>query len=78
MFSACLQLSTSTSKLLFLVFLIFGVALVEITFSIRKGENLVRQTSSKDTRTMNLGTSAASFSESDSEVSFSFFYLKTP
>ena len=33
----------------------------------RKGENLARQTSFKDLITMNLGKSAASFSESDSE-----------
>ena len=32
----------------------------------RKGENLARQTSSKDSITMNLGKSAASFSDSDS------------
>ena len=68
MFSACLRLSTSTSKLPFLVFLtVFGLALVDITFSIRKGENLAWHTSSKDSITMNLGKSAASFSESDSE-----------
>ena len=68
MFSACLRLSTSTSKLPSIVFLtVFGLALVEITFSITKGENLARQTSSKDSLTMNLGKSAASFSESDSE-----------
>ena len=68
MFSACLRLSTSTSKLPFLVFLtFFGLALVDITFSIRKGESLARHTSSKDSIIMNLGKSAASFSESDSE-----------
>ena len=68
MFSAYLWLSTSTSKLPFLVYLtVFGLALVEITFSLRKGVNLARQTSSKDSITMNLGKSAASFSESDSE-----------
>ena len=68
MFSACLWLSTSTSKLSFFVFLTsFGLALVDITFSVRKGENLARHTSSKDSITMNLGKSAASFSESDSE-----------
>ena len=78
MFSAYLRLSTSTSKLPFLVFLtVFGVALVEITFSIRKGENLARQTSLKDSITMNLGKSAASFSESDFEGFCSLFYLKT-
>ena len=39
MFSACLRLSTSTSKLPFLVFLtFFGLALVDITFSMRKDE----------------------------------------
>ena len=68
MFSAYLRLSTSTSKLPFLVFLtVFGLALVDITFSMRKGENLARQTSTKDSITMNLEKSAASFSESDSE-----------
>ena len=68
MFSACLWLSTLTSKLPFLVFLtVFGLALVDITFSMRKGENLARQTSSKDSITMNLGKSAVSFSMSDSE-----------
>ena len=68
MFSACPRLSTSTSKLTFLVFLtFFGLALVDITFSIRKGENLARHTPSKDSITMNLGKSTASFSESDSE-----------
>ena len=68
MFSVCLRLSTLTSKLPFLVFLtVFGLALVDITFSIRKGKNLAKHTSSKDSITMNLGKSAASFSESDSE-----------
>ena len=60
-------LSTATSKLAFFVFFtVFGLALVEITFSVRKGENLAWQTS-KDSITMNLGKSAASFSESDSD-----------
>ena len=64
--SACLRLSNSTSKLSFLVFLkVFGVDLEEITFSMRKGENLARQTSPKDLITMNLENSAVSFSESD-------------
>ena len=68
MFSACLRLSTSTSKLPFLVFLtFFGLSLVDITFSIRKGENLARHTSSEDSITMNLRKSVTSFSESDSE-----------
>ena len=67
MFSTCLRLPTSTSKLLFFVFLtVFGVTLVEITFSMRKGENFASQTSSKDSITMNLGKSTALFSESDS------------
>ena len=62
MFSACLRLSTSTSKLPFLVFLtVFGLALIDITVSIRKGENLARHTSSKDSITMNLGKYAALF-----------------
>ena len=75
MLSACLQLSTLTSKFPFLVFLtVFRVALVEITFSVRKGENLACQTSSKDSITMNLGKSAASFSKSDSDrFHLSFF-----
>ena len=43
MFSACLRLSTSTRKFPFLIFLMFfGVSLVEITFSIKKDENLAR------------------------------------
>ena len=68
LFSACLRLSTSTSKLPFLVFLtVFGLAFVDIPFSIRKGENVAKHTSSKDSITMNLGKSAASYSESDSE-----------
>ena len=47
LFSACLWLSTSTSKLPFLVFLrVFKLALVDITFSMRKDENLARHTSS--------------------------------
>ena len=67
-FSATLRLSNLTSKLPFLVFLtVFGVALVEITFSMRKGKNLASQTSSKDSITMNLGKSAASFSLFDSD-----------
>ena len=78
MFSACLRLSTSRSKLSFLVFLtVFAVALVEITFSMRKGKNLARQTSSKYSMTMNLGKSAASFSKSDSDrFRLDVFYLK--
>ena len=79
MFSACLRLSTSTSKLPFLVFLtVFGLALIDITFSIRKGESLARHTSSKDSITMNLWKSAVLFSESDSErfrLVLSFFHL---
>ena len=75
MFSACFRLSTSTSKLPFFVFLtVFGLALVDITFSLRKGENLTRHTSSKDSITMNLRKSAPSFSESDSER-FRFDFL---
>ena len=66
--SACLRLFTSTSRLLFLVFFtVFWVSLVEITFSMRKGVNLAWKTSSKNSITMNLGKSAASFSESDSD-----------
>ena len=66
-------MSTSTSKLPFLVFLtFFGLALVDITFSIRKSENLPRHTSSKDSITMNLGKSAALFSDSER---FRLFFL---
>ena len=36
-----------------------------ITFSDKKGKNLSRQISSKDSMTMNLRKSAGSFSESD-------------
>ena len=79
MFSAGLRLSTSTSKILFLVFLtVSGLALADITFSMRKDENLVKQTSSKDSITMNLEKSAASFSESDPERFRLDFCLKTP
>ena len=68
----------STSKLPFVVFFkIFGVSRVEITFTMRKGENLANQTSSKDSITMNLGKSAASFSESDSAKFYlGFFFLR--
>ena len=49
MLSAYLQQFTSTSKLPFLVLVtVFGVALVEITFSMRKGENLAWQTSPRE------------------------------
>ena len=47
----------------------------EIAFSIRKGENLARQTSSKDSMTMNLGKSSASPSESDSDRFCLFVFL---
>ena len=46
---------------------VFGVTLIAITFSIRKGENLVKQTSWKDSMTMHLGNSVPSFSVSDSD-----------
>ena len=74
-FSACLQLSTSTSKLPFLVFITaFGLAHVDITFSMKKGENLAWHTSSKNSITMNLGKFAASFPRVWFwEVPFSFF-----
>ena len=42
-------------------------ALTQITFSIRKGENLARKISSKDSMTMNLEKFATSFSEFNSE-----------
>ena len=48
-----------------------------ITPSIKKGENLARQISSKDSMTMNLGISAATFSETDSdEFLFVYFLLE--
>ena len=76
MLSSSFQLSTSTSKLPFLVSLtVFGIVLVEITFSKRKGDNLARQTSSKDPITMNLGKPAAAFSKSDSDR-FLFFLFE--
>ena len=75
MFSTCLQLSTSTYKFLFLIFLtFFGVALVEITYSLRKGKNLAMQTS-KDLMTMNLGKSSASPSEFDFDRFGLFFFI---
>ena len=79
MFSALIRLSNSTSNLPFLVFFtVFGVTLVEIT-CLKKGDNFPWQTSSKDSITMNLGKSVASFSESDSDRSHLFFFnLKTP
>ena len=79
MFSACLWLSTSTRKLPFLVFLtVFRVTFVEITFSMKKGENLASQTSSKESIIMNLGKSAPC-SQSLILTSFViFFYLKMP
>ena len=76
-FSTCLRLSISTSKFPFLIFFtFFGVARTEIIFSIRNRENLARQTSSRDSMTMNLGKSAASFSESDSDKFLLFFLIK--
>ena len=71
MLSVCLRLSTSTNKLPF-----FLVALVEITFSMRKGENLARQATARDSFTMTLGKSAASFFESDSDrFRLVFFFI---
>ena len=61
-----------------LSFMFFGVTLDATTFFIKKGENLDRQTSSKDSMTMNLGKSAASFFEPNSDKFLFFFYLKTP
>ena len=57
-------------------FFFFSVALVAITFSIKKGENLTRQTFSKDSMTMNLGKSDASFSEYDSDKFVLVFLLE--
>ena len=71
-FWGCFQpaywLFTSTSKFLLRVSLTFlGVPLVEIRFSMRKGENFPRQISSKDSLTMNLEKFAASFSVFNSD-----------
>ena len=77
-FVACLLLSTSASKFLFLVFLtIYGIGLLEITFSIKKEDYLAPQASSKDSSKMNLGNSAALFSKPDSDFIL-LFYLKNP
>ena len=54
----------------------FRVVFVEITFSMRKGENLAWWISFKDLITMNLGKSAASFYESDSNRVCLVFNLK--
>ena len=56
-------------------FMFLGAVLVAIIFSIWKGKNLARQTFSKDSMTMNLGKSTASFSESDLDKIFFFFFL---
>ena len=47
---------------------------MDITFSMRKGENLARQTSTKDSVTMNLEKSAASFCKSDLDRLFVLFF----
>ena len=52
------------------------VVLNVISFSIKKGENLARQTSSKDLMTMNLGKSAASFSESHTDKFLLVFFIR--
>ena len=58
-----------------LSFKLLGIALDMITIFIKKGENLARQIASKDSMIMNLGKSAASVSESDSDkFLFHFFY----
>ena len=68
-------LAISTSKFPFHVFVTFlEVALVAITFSIKKDENLARQTYSKDSMTINLGKSATSFSKFDLDK-FLFVFL---
>ena len=51
-----------------------GVDLIVITFSVKKGKNLARQTSFKDSMTMNPGKSAASFFEYVSDK-FLFVFL---
>ena len=67
-FSTYFRLSISTSKFPSFVFLTFWwVALFAITIATMKGENLIWQTSSKESVIMNLTKSAASFSESDSD-----------
>ena len=78
MFSASLWLSSLTCKFPFMFTLHFlgRVALVGITFTIKKGENLAQQTFSKDSMTMNRGKSAASFSESDSDTFLLGFLLE--
>ena len=54
----------------------FGLALVAITFSMRKGEKLAWQASSKDSVTMDVKKSTHSPSESDSNgVRFDFFFF---
>ena len=58
--------STMTSKFpLHVCFMFLEVALIAITFSIEKRKNLAWQNSSKDSMTMNIGKSAASFSKSN-------------
>ena len=54
-------------------YFVFWVALVAISFYIKKEENLAWHTSSKDSMTSNLGKMAASFSKS---VSDEFFFVR--
>ena len=58
--------------------LFLRVALDAITSSIKKELNLAWQTSSEDSMTINLGKSAASFSESDSDKFLLVFVYKMP
>ena len=61
----------------FFFFTFLEVTLVDITFSIEKEENLAMQIFSKDSMTMNLGKSAASFSKSNTErLFFCFFFYE--
>ena len=62
------RLSTSTRRFPFLVFLTcFGLVLIFITFPLRKGDNLARLTSTKNSWTISQERSAASLSEYNSE-----------
>ena len=79
MFSVSFRQSTSTSKLLLSFLNSFRSSPCRNNFFMGEGENLTRLTSSKDSITSNLGKTAASLFESDSErFRLVFFYLKMP
>ena len=89
MFYVSLRLSTLTSSFPFLVFCFFVLFFILflhfleqfqliILFQLEKRENFPRQTSSKDSMTMNLGKSAALFSSSDLDKFRFVFCQKTP